>query len=258
MSKLRAKCPDCKTYTAVALGPEYECHGCGRTFGAGLVRVPRAWGDNGDAMAKAASLPLPYPETAIIAEDSLGEQTLALATELPERPLVVGGCCCAHIGAVEGLSTQHERLAVVWFDAHGDLNTPETSPSGNLWGMPLRMLIDSGAVAAGDVVLVGARNLDPPEEEFIRESGIHAGPEGIERALEGSGCVYVALDVDALEPGEVVMHMPEPGGLTLSEVEGLCAGLHGRVAVLGAGFTGLAPDERNVEPLTRLARALGL
>ena len=54
MSRLRAKCPECKTYTAVALGPEYECHVCGRTFSAGLVRVPRAWGEGGEPMAEAA------------------------------------------------------------------------------------------------------------------------------------------------------------------------------------------------------------
>ena len=66
MSRLRAKCPDCKTYTAVALGPEYECHSCGRVYRSGLVRVPQAWGDGGEAMAEAAWLDLPQPETAIV------------------------------------------------------------------------------------------------------------------------------------------------------------------------------------------------
>jgi len=51
MSRLRARCPDCRTLTAVALGPEYQCHSCGREFCAGLVRVPRAWGTGGEAMA---------------------------------------------------------------------------------------------------------------------------------------------------------------------------------------------------------------
>src|SRR5439155_13499966 len=131
VSRLRAKCPDCLTYTAVALGPDYECHACGRTFAAGLLRVPRAWGKGGESMAEAARLPLPYPEAAVIEEATLGEQTLAIATELPERPLILGGCCCSHVGAVAGLAHRHERLAIVWLDAHGDLNTPRTSPSGN-------------------------------------------------------------------------------------------------------------------------------
>jgi arginase family enzyme len=166
VSKLRAKCPDCGGYTAVAVGPNYECHVCGREFCAGLVRVPRAWGTGGEAMEEAAFLPLPYPEAAVIAEDTFAEQSLALATELPERPLVLGGCCCAHVGAVEALESRFGRIGVVWFDAHGDLNTVESSPTGNLWATPLRMLIDSGAVSPEDVALVGARNLDPPEEEF--------------------------------------------------------------------------------------------
>ena len=173
MSRLRAKCPDCRTFTAVALGPDYECHSCGREFHAGLVRVPRAWGRGGEAMAEAAHLDLPYPETIVVECDSLEEQNLSLAAELPERPLVLGGCCCSHVGAVEGLAARHERLAVVWLDAHGDLNTPASSPSGNTWGMPLRMILDSGAVDPDDVALVGARALDPPEEEYIASSGIH-------------------------------------------------------------------------------------
>ena len=56
VSHLRAKCPTCRAYTAVAIGPDYECHSCGRTFAAGLVRVPRAWGDGGEPMVEAASL----------------------------------------------------------------------------------------------------------------------------------------------------------------------------------------------------------
>jgi arginase len=258
MSRLRAKCPDCRTFTAVSLGPDYQCHSCGREFGAGLVRVPRAWGDGGEAMIAAASLALPYPEAGVIEEDSLRDQTLALASDLPERPLVLGGCCCSHVGAVEGLATRHDRFAVVWLDAHGDLNTPASSPSGNEWGMPLRMLIDGGAVAAGDVALVGARNLDPPEEEFIAASGVHAGPDAVDRALDGVDCVYVALDADVFAPEELDVFMPEPGGPSVDEVERLFASLRERSTILGAGFTGLGPDPENVPKLERLAAALGL
>ena len=259
MSRLRARCPDCRTYTAVALGPEYQCHACGREFLAGLVRVPAAWGSGGEAMiAAATALALPYPDAAVVAEDTLGEQTLAIASELPERPLVLGGCCCSHVGAVEALAARHGRIAVVWLDAHGDLNTPETSPSGNTWGMPLRMVVDSGAVAAADVALVGARNLDPPEEEFIAASGLHTGDAAVERALDGAGCVYVALDADSLDEREVASFMPEPGGLSVAEVESLFSRVRERATVLGAGVTGLAPDERNARPVERLLTALGL
>ena len=258
MSRLRAKCPDCRTFTAVSLGPDYQCHSCGREFAAGLVRVPRAWGNGGDEMAESASLHLEYPEAGVIDEDSLRDQTLALASDLPARPIVLGGCCCSHVGAVEGLATRHDRVAVVWLDAHGDLNTPETSLSGNEWGMPLRMLIDGGAVAAEDVALVGARNLDPPEEEFIAASGVHTGRDAIDRALDGVDCVYVALDVDVFEPTEMSVFMPEPGGPTVEEIERLLRDLAGRATILGAGFTGLAPDPANAPKLERLAAALGL
>jgi len=258
VSRLRAKCPDCKTYTAVALGPDYECHKCGRVFHAGMVRVPNAWGDGGEAMAGSAWLELPFPETAVIEAETLEEQNLALAADLPERPLILGGDCCSHVGAVEGLAARQGRLSVVWFDAHGDLNTPESSPSGNQWGMPLRMLLDSGAVHARDVVLVGARNLDPPEEEFISASGLNMGEEGIPQALDSAGCTYVALDVDVLEPSEMSIWMPEPGGPSRQDVERILRDVASRTQILGAGFTGLTFEASNIEPLTDFAAALGL
>src|SRR6185312_1044520 len=120
------------------------------------------------------------------------------------------------------------RLSLIWFDAHGDLNTPESSPSGNQWGMPLRMILDSGAVEPEDVALVGARSLDPPEEEFIKGSGLHLGEDGISRALDGTGCTYVALDVDVLEPSEMAVFMPEPDGLSRLEIERLLRAVDAR------------------------------
>ena len=236
------------------MGPDYECHSCGRTFAAGLVRVPRAWGEGGDDMVAAASLPLDYPEAGVVEEDTLQAQTLAIAADLPQRPLVLGGCCCAHVGAVEGLAARHDRLGIVWLDAHGDLNTPETSPSGNTWGMPLRMLIDRGTVDARNVALVGARSLDPPEVEFIATAGIHDSADAL---LERVDCVYVALDCDVFEPSELAVYMPEPGGPAVAEVEKLLCGLRDRGVVVGAGLTGLAPDTANVEKLERLTTALG-
>jgi arginase len=255
VSRLRAKCPTCRAYTAVAVGPGYECHSCGRTFAAGLVRVPRAWGDGGEEMVEAAGLPLDYPETSVVEEDTLVAQTLAVASDLPERPLVLGGCCCSHVGAVEGLAARHDRLGVVWLDAHGDLNTPQSSPSGNQWGMPLRMLLDGGAIEARVVALVGARNLDPPEVEFIAANGID---DDVERVLAQVSAVYVALDCDVLDPNEMTVWMPEPAGPTVSDVEKIFVRIRDSgVTLAGAGLTGLTPDPANVEPLERLCTALG-
>lgn len=254
MSLLRARCPSCRTLTAVAVDDGYECHSCGRTFAAGLVRVPRAWGDGGEPMVEAAALGLGYPEVAVVEEETLAMQTLAVASDLPARPIVLGGCCCSHIGAVEGLAARHGHVAVLWLDAHGDLNTPETSPSGNEWGMPLRTLIDRGTIAAADVVLWGARNLDPPEEEFIGSAGIGDDPGAL---LERADAVYVALDCDVFAPDELAVFMPEPGGPALGEVEELLARVRESGKLVGGGFTGLAPDPANVEKLERLAAALG-
>ena len=174
---------------------------------------------------------LPWPEAAVVEEETLDAQNEALARELPERPLVLGGCCCAHVGAVRELARRTGRLAVVWIDAHGDLNTPASSPSGNAWGMPLRMLIDAGDVAAADVTLLGARNLDPPEVEFIAESGIR------QELGELPEHVYVAIDGDAVEPGELDVFMPEPAGIPLDAARG--ASLPRIPRPSGAGFTGL-------------------
>jgi arginase len=249
VSALRAKCPDCRTLTAVAIGPDYQCHSCGREFAAGLLRIPRAWGVGGEAMAEAAGMSLPWPEAATIAEETLEAQIETTARELPQRPLVLGGCCCAHVGAVRELARRHGRIAVVWLDAHGDLNTPESSPSGNAWGMPLRMLIDAGDVAAEDVTLLGARNLDPPEVAFIAAAGIRS------ELGELPDNVYVALDCDVIDPAEADVWMPEPGGIELDELEALLAGIP---RPIGAGFTGLRASERNEGALARLGHALGL
>jgi arginase len=254
VSILRARCPSCRTLTAVAVDEGYECHACGRSFAAGLVRVPRAWGNGGEAMVEAAALPLDYPEVAVVEEETLAMQTLAVASDLPARPLVLGGCCCSHVGAVEGLAARHGRVGVLWLDAHGDLNTPETSPSGNEWGMPLRMLLDRGAVTAADVVLWGARNLDPPEEEFIAAAGID---DNVEALLARAEAVYVALDCDVFDPDALAVFMPEPEGPSLDDLEQLLADVRKSGRLVGAGFTGLAPDPANVEKLHRLTAALG-
>jgi arginase len=199
-------------------------------------------------MAAAAHAELPWPEAATVDEPTLEAQIEAQVHASPARPLVLGGCCCAHVGAVRSLA-RRGRVGVVWLDAHGDLNTPESSPSGNAWGTPLRLLLDAGDVAAEDVSLLGARALDPPEEEFLAATGIRRelGPLP-ER-------IYVAVDLDVLRPGELPVFMPEAGGLGLAELEQLLAGLP-RPA--GAGFSGLRADERSAPVLTRLAHALGL
>jgi arginase family enzyme len=254
MSSLRARCPNCRTFTAVAVGDGYECHSCGSTFAAGLVRVPTAWGVGGEAMMEGARIPLPYPEVAVVERDTLDEQTEAIAESLSARPIALGGCCCTHVGAATGVARRVNRLAVVWIDAHGDLNTPETSPSGNQWGMPFRMLLDAGVVAAQDAALVGARNLDPPEAEFAEKHGID---DSLDRAVSGVDAVYVALDLDVFDASEADVLFPEPGGPSADEIERLLRDLAGRTRIAGMGVTGFLATERSAALAARMLRAAG-
>ena len=254
MSALRARCPSCRTFTAVAVGTGYECHRCGSTFSAGLVRVPAAWGAGGEPMADAARVPLPYPEVAVVERDTLDEQNDAIADSLPARSVVLGGCCCSHVGAAWGLGVRAERLALVWLDAHGDLNTPETSPSGNQWGMPFRMILDAGVVVPQDAALVGARNLDPPEVEYMKTYGID---DSVDRALVETDAVYVALDFDVFDPADADVFMPEPNGLSVRDVEMLLEDLAARGNVVGMGLTGLLATDRNAALAVRMLSAAG-
>jgi arginase len=254
MSSLRARCPNCRTFTAVAVGDGYECHSCGATFAAGLVRVPAAWGSGGEGMVEGARVDLSYPEVAIVERATLDEQTAAIADALAERPIALGGCCCTHVGAATGVARRVDRLAVVWIDSHGDLNTPESSPSGNLWGMPFRMLLGAGVVAAEDAALVGARNLDPPEVEFMASVGLD---DSLERALDGAEATYVALDLDVLDPSEVDVLIPEPDGLSPDELERLLRELAERTTIAGMGVTGLLATDRNAALATRMLAAAG-
>ena len=228
MSRLRARCPDCRTLTAVSLGGDYQCHSCGREFGAGLVRVPRAWEEGGEAVARAAGLPLPWPEAAVVEEGSPEEQAARLAAELPDRPLVLGGCSLAHVGAVHGLAARRGRLAVVWLGRRQDV--------------ALQQLLDTGVVVEADVALVEGPGLGTD----------------VDGALAGTAGAYVALDGGAFLPGELAASWPDPHGLAVADADALLERVAARTEVLGAGITGLLPDARNVEPLARLLRGLGL
>ena len=100
----------------------------------------------------------------------------------------------------------------------------------------------------------GGRDLDPPEQAYVAEHGIDGD---LERALAGTDAVYVALDVDVLEPGTVSCFMPVPGGLGRSEVESVLIDVAVRSRVAGLGLTGLAEDAE-AAALERFAAAAGL
>jgi arginase len=165
-----------------------------------------------------------------------------------EIPLVLGGDHSIAAGTVAGTAA-HFRAAgsnvgVIWIDAHGDMNTPETSPSGNVHGMPLAATLGLGArelthlrgyspkVRPQNVVIIGIRDIDLAEAELIRQSGISTFTmreidergmfsvvnEAIERASDGTVGFHVSFDMDSLDPSIAPgVGTPVPGGLTYRE-----------------------------------------
>jgi arginase len=158
-------------------------------------------------------------------------------------PIVLGGDHSIALGTLGGLAAAHGPGGVLWFDAHGDLNTPETSPSGNVHGMPLAAALGLAgeafesetwplpALESGRVALIGVRSLDDAERGLVRELGIavytmsdldRRGVEPIVReALErvaGAAFVHVSLDLDVVDP-EVAPGVGTPvrGGLSYRE-----------------------------------------
>ncbi len=144
-------------------------------------------------------------------------------------PLTLGGDHSIAVGSISGISQYYNNLGVIWYDAHGDLNVPEESPSGNVHGMPLRILAGDGPeelvhlngftpkVKPENIVLIGMRDLDKGEREYIKDQNIKTFTmadidrfgiqEVIERSLEylksrNIDGLHFSLDVDALDPTE--------------------------------------------------------
>jgi arginase len=189
------------------------------------------------------------------------------ALEAPGGPvLTIGGDCGVELVPIGVARFRYgRRLGVAWFDAHPDLNTADSSPSGAFHGMVLRSLFGEGeqdfaaspGVDRGRAVLVGTRVFDAGEQEAVA-SGLVAHvpvpgePERVSAALQGSEPVYVHIDLDVLDPGEFPgLNYPEPGGLTIRQ---LVEGIQGLAAfdVIGAGITecvGTGPELRALEPI---------
>ncbi|HDC7791261.1 TPA: arginase [Staphylococcus aureus] len=142
-------------------------------------------------------------------------------------PLVLGGDHSIAVGSVSAISKHYNNLGVIWYDAHGDLNIPEESPSGNIHGMPLRILtgegpkelleLNSNVIQPENIVLIGMRDLDKGERQFIKDHNIKTftmsdiDKLGIKEVIENTieylksrnvDGVHLSLDVDALDPLE--------------------------------------------------------
>jgi arginase len=142
-----------------------------------------------------------------------------------ERPAVMCGDCTVALGAVAGLQRAGHDPGIVWFDAHGDVQTMETTASGFLGGMPLRILVGyRSELAAGPlglravpeerVVLVDARDLDPPEVEYLGQSRMRrVAVEDLTEDALPEGQLYLHIDLDVVDPAELPdVRYPAPGG----------------------------------------------
>ena len=168
---------------------------------------------------------------------------VGLALEDGRIPIVLGGDHSIALGTLGGLAARHGPGAVLWFDAHGDLNTPQTTPSGNVHGMPLAAALGHGgpgfesaawtlpSLQPERVAVIGARDLDPGERDVIAELGLACHSmnaldrrgiesivgEALERAA-GAPFVHVSLDMDGLDPDVAPgVGTPVRGGLTYRE-----------------------------------------
>ncbi|WP_075619488.1 arginase [Paenisporosarcina indica] len=195
--------------------------------------------------------------------------------ENDQFPLVLGGDHSIAIGTLAGLGDRYENLGVIWYDAHADLNTGETSPSGNIHGMPLAVSIGLGdddlvnirdfapKIKPENVVIIGARSVDPGERELIKEKGIKVFTmheidklgmtEVMNQAMwylkdRNVNGVHLSLDLDGLDPLFTPgVGTPVPGGITYRESHLAMEMLFSSKMITSAEFVEVNPilDEQN-------------
>ena len=187
-----------------------------------------------------------------------GEARALLKQHQPSRVFMIGGTCATEIAPVTYLNESYSgQLAVIWFDAHGDLNTPSSSPSGHFHGMSLRTLLGEGPEAItsqikkplkpDQVFLVGSRDLDPEEEQFIDLNGVHYTSghddkgakahlfDALKRAAYRR--IYIHIDVDVFNPFSFKDSlMPTPGGYTMESVASIIRDLDKSFEIVGVSL----------------------
>ncbi|MED1713288.1 arginase [Bacillus paralicheniformis] len=189
-------------------------------------------------------------------------------------PLVLGGDHSIAIGTLAGLVKHYQNLGVIWYDAHADLNTKETSPSGNIHGMPLAISLGIGhegltgiygketKIKAENIVIIGVRSLDDGEKELIRDKGIKVYTMheidrlGMTRVMEETidylrgrtDGVHLSLDLDALDPNDAPgVGTPVAGGISYRESHLAMEMLEESKLITSAEFVEVNPilDEKN-------------
>ena len=184
-----------------------------------------------------------------------GELAERVATTTGQAPMVVAGDCVASIGVLAGMQRRAQHPVVLWFDAHGDFHTWETTGSDFIGGMPLAMLTGRGEQTirerAGasplrdeDVILVGARDLDPGETEALDASAVTCvGVSETMAAVPEGRPLYVHIDADVVDPRDMpAMNYPAPHGPSLAAVAGVVADLAATGRVVGWSVSSWNPE----------------
>lgn len=184
----------------------------------------------------------------------------------PERILTIGGDCGVEIAPVSFLNQKYDRsFAILWLDAHGDLNTPDSSPSSHFHGMPLRVLLGEGnadivsqafsQLEPNQVFFIGAREFDVPERSFIQQKELSVfSAESINNGdynklfstLDKAGFkkLYVHLDLDVIEPQEFpYVACPTPNGIGINELQKFLVELEQNFALVGFSVLEFLPTQ---------------
>ena len=182
---------------------------------------------------------------------------LASALDAGELPVLLASDCTIAIATLPLIAARDPATRVVWLDAHGDFNTPETTASGFLGGMCLAAACgrwDAGAHGAMDparVVLSDGRDLEHGERAELERAGVAlAPPAAVAPAVRGEK-VFVHVDLDVLDPSEMPFSFPAPHGLAFAELCGLLSELVSAAELVGLEVTSIAPEAAG-----RLAQAL--
>jgi arginase len=163
---------------------------------------------------------------------------LSAALDQGELPLLTSGDCTPCIATLPTVARRVPGVRIAWFDAHGDFNGPDTTPSGFLGGMCLAAACgrwDAGwedTIDPASVSFVGVRDLDAGEREDVEAAGVGRG-------LPADGPVYVHLDLDVLDPSVIPSQFPVPGGMTADEVRAALASLVAGGRLVGIEVTAL-------------------
>jgi arginase len=195
-------------------------------------------------------------------------QLVAQEMAKDQLPLVIGGDHSIAIGTIKGVLQSVNKLGVIWFDAHADVNTEATTVSGNIHGMSLAVLLGYGhpslvsiggaemKVDPGKVVIIGARSVDPGERTFLKERGIRVFTmhdidrygmkavmeEALERVTTGTDGVHLSLDLDGMDPHEAPgVGTPVNGGMSYRESHFAMELLHESGALISAEVVEVNP-----------------